>query len=132
MALHYLSQSEEKLRQKSLDESKHQEATTLLVAMRTAHRQADPKEVIDIVTKVLAVDPESMEARWYRRAAETRLTSSSHTRGGSVVSPRKVRSRLQQQDAAALKPTLVVPVMSSSAQQRSLGVWLLAGAGALG
>ena len=131
MALHYLSQSEEKLRQKRLDEAKHGEATTLLTAMRTAHRQGDPKEVIEIVTKLLAVDPESMEARWYRRAAETRLTSSSHTRGGSVVSPRKVRSQLQQQAAADLKPTLVVPVMAPAAQERSLGVWLLAGTGVL-
>ncbi len=131
MALHYLSQSEGKLRQKRLDEAKHQEATTLLTAMRTAHRQGDPKEVIEIVAKVLAVDPESMEARWYRRAAETRLTSSSRTRAGSVVSPRKVRSRLQQQAAADLKSTLVVAAMASSAQERSLGVWLLAGTGVL-
>ena len=99
--------------------------------MRTAHRQGDPKEVIEIVVKVLAVDPESMEARWYRRAAETRLTSSSRTRAGSVVSPRKVRSRLEQQAAADLKSTLVVAAMASSAQERSLGVWLLAGTGVL-
>ena len=131
MALHYLSQSEEKLRQKRLDEGKHQEAKILLTAMRDAHRQGAPQEVIEMVTKVLAVDPESMEARWYRRAAETRLTSSSRSRAGSVVSPRKVRSRLQQQAAADLKPTLVVPAMAPSAQARSLGVWLLGGTGVL-
>jgi hypothetical protein len=131
MALHYLSQSEGKLRQKRLDEAKHQKAKTFLTAMRRAHQKGMPQEVIEIVTKVLAVDPESMEARWYRRAAETRLTSSSRSRAGSVVSPREVRSRLQQQAAGNLKPTLVVPTMAPSAQERSLGVWLLAGTGVL-
>jgi hypothetical protein len=132
MALHYLSQSEEKLRQTRLDDAKHQEATTLLTTMRTAHRQGDPQKVIETVANVLAVDPESMEARWYRRAAETRLTTSSRSRAGSVVSAREVRSRLRQsQQGADLKPTLIVPAMASSSEERSIGVWILAGVGLL-
>jgi hypothetical protein len=130
MALHYLAQSEEKLRQRRLEDAARQEASSLLTAVRTAHRQGEPKAVLSAVTKLLRVDPESMEARWYRRAAETRLTTSSHTRAASVVSPRQVRSRLQRDQQQALKATLIVPAMVPS-QRRTNGVWLLGGAGLL-
>jgi hypothetical protein len=130
MALHYLAQSEEKLRHKRLDDAARKEASSLLATVRTAHRQGEPKAVLEGVTKLLAVDPESMEARWYRRAAETRLTTSSHTRAGSVISPRQVRSRLQRDQQQALKATLIVPAMVPS-QRRTNGVWLLGGAGLL-
>lgn len=130
MALHYLALSEEKLRQKRLDEATRQKATALLTTVRTAHRQGEPKTVIESVTKLLHVDPESMEARWYRRAAETRLTSSSHTHAGSMASPQQVRSRLQRAQQKDLKATLIVPAMVPT-QRRNNGVWLLAGAGLL-
>lgn len=132
MALHYLSQSEEKLRQKRLDDSQRQEAAALLASMRTAHRQGEPQKVIETAAKLLAVDSESMEARWYRRAAETRLTTSSRARGASIVSPQRVRHRLQrEQQDADLKATLIVPAMTPSSRERSIGVWVLGGAGLL-
>ena len=130
MALHYLALSEEKLRQKRLDDAARQKASSLLASVRTAHRQGEPKAVIEAATKLLTVDPESMEARWYRRAAETRLTTSSHTRSGSIISPQQVRSRLQRDQHQALKATLIVPAMVPS-QRRTNGVWLLGGAGLL-
>jgi hypothetical protein len=71
MALHYLSQSEEKLRQAKLDPERHQEAVNILTEMRTAHREGDAKRVIESANKLLNIDPESLEARWYRRNAET-------------------------------------------------------------
>jgi hypothetical protein len=130
MALHYLAVSEEKLRQKRLNHATRQEAAALLTTVRTAHRQGEPKKVIETVSKLLTVDSESMEARWYRRAAETRLTTSSHTRAGSIVSPQKVRTRLQRDQQRDLKATLIVPAMIST-QRRNNGVWVLGGAGLL-
>ena len=129
-ALHYLALSEEKLRQQSLDDATRQKATALLTTVRTAHREGQPKKVIEAATKLLVVDSESLEARWYRRAAETRLTTSSHTRAGSIVSPQQVRSRLRRDQQSDLKATLIVPAMVPS-QRSTNGVWLLGGAGLL-
>jgi serine/threonine protein kinase len=77
MSLHYLATSEEKLRRKRLDDDARQHATEFLSAMRDAHRQGDSKLVTEKANELLAVDPESLEARWYRRNAEARLRASS-------------------------------------------------------
>jgi hypothetical protein len=129
MALHYLAQSEEKLRQSRLDEAKREQAAEVLSAMRSSHRQSDPQKTIDAAVRLLAIDPESMEARWYRRAAESRLTPSSRTRAGSVVTPRRMVSS-SLRPGADLQPTLIVPAMAPS-KERSLGVWVLGGVGML-
>jgi hypothetical protein len=127
MALHYLAQSEEKLRQKRLDAQLHQDAAELLTYMRKAHRQGEPQNVIDAANKFLKIDPESMEARWYRRNAETRLIPSSHTKAGPVVSRSRFPSNFQE--SSGVKPTLVVHKPASSLDSNSVRMWVLGGAG---
>jgi hypothetical protein len=130
MALHYLAQSEEKIRKQRLDDKLHQEAAGLLAFMRRAHRQGESERVIETANKLLEIDPESMEARWYRRNAETRLTPSSHTHAGSVASRSRYPSSFQE--SLAVKPTLVTPMPAASMEQsRSAAIWLLGGAGLL-
>jgi serine/threonine protein kinase len=129
MALHYLAQSEEKLRQKRLDAQQHQDATELLSQMRKSHRQGEPQNVIGVANKLLQIDPESMEARWYRRNAETRLMPSSHTKAGSVVSRSRFPSRFQESPGG--KPTLVMPAHAASVDASSVRMWVLGGAGIL-
>ncbi len=77
MSLHYLATSEGKLRQKRLSEDARRRASAYLSAMRDAHRRGDSVLVTDQANELLAVDPESLEARWYRRNAEARLRASS-------------------------------------------------------
>jgi len=84
MSLHYLAMSEEKLRRERLSASARKEAATLLTAMRDAHRKGEAAAVIEQANRLLAIDKESLEARWYRRNAEARL------RGVSVgVAPKE-------------------------------------------
>lgn len=129
MALHYLSQSEEKIRQQRLSPEKHQEAAEALAEMRTAHREGEAKRVIEAANKLLAIDPESLEARWYRRNAETRMVPS-RTRDGSVMSSRKQPSSFTT--PPELNPTLIVPAAALGASQsRSYGIWILGGVGIL-
>jgi len=73
MSLHFLAMSEENLRRERLSESERKEATTLLTAMRDAHRKGEAAAVIEKANRLLALDKESLEARWYRRNAEARL-----------------------------------------------------------
>jgi hypothetical protein len=130
MALHYLAQSEERLRQMRLDAQLHKDAAEVLNHMRKAHRQGEPQRVIEAANKLLVIDPESMEARWYRRNAETRLLPGSHTNAGAVVSRSRFPSSFQE--SPDVKPTLVTPTrMSSTDQSRSVGIWVLGGAGIL-
>jgi serine/threonine protein kinase len=130
MALHYLAQSEERLRQKRLDSQLHKDASELLSHMRKSHRDGEPQKVIEEANKLLEIDPESMEARWYRRNAETRLMPSSHTKAGSVVSKSRFPSSFQENPA--VKPTIVMPAgMGSTDHSRSVGIWVMGGAGLL-
>jgi hypothetical protein len=132
MALHYLSQSEEKLRQQRLDPIQRKETSTLLSEMRDQHRQGEPARVIEAANKLLAIDAEPMEARWYRRNAENRLTQSSYSRAGSVISANRVSVSPVPTSEPEARPTLVLPgPMSSTAQSRSSGIWIMAGAGVL-
>ena len=139
MALHYLSQSEERLRQKRLDPDKRREVAGLLVLMRRANRQGEGQKVQETVGKILALDPECMEARWYRRAAETRLTPA---RSRQSVMTQASRSRLVAMSAASLATRLpagpeaaaaaALPAMDSSASlPGGSRMWLLGGVGAL-
>jgi len=73
MSLHYLAMSEENLRRQRLRESDRKEVTALLTAMRDAHRKGEAAAVIEKANRLLALDKESLEARWYRRNAEARL-----------------------------------------------------------
>ena len=132
MALHYLSQCEEKLRQQRLDPTLRQETSTLLGEMRDAHRQGEPSRVIEAANKLLTIDAESMEARWYRRNAENRMAPSSHVRGGSVVSTSRASfSRAPKSDSGA-RPISVLPSrLASTERRRSAGLWIVAGAGML-
>jgi len=140
MALHYLSQSEERLRQKRLDPDKRREVAGLMVLMRRANRQGDGQKVQETVGKILALDPECMEARWYRRAAETRVTPA---RSRQSVMTQASRSRLVAMSAASLATRLpggpetaaaavALPAIDSSASlPGGSRVWLLGGVGAL-
>ena len=130
MALHYLSQSEEKLRQKRLSPEHVREAAAALAEMRTANREGEAKRVIEAANKLLTIDPESLEARWYRRNAEIRLVPS-RTRDGSVMSSRKQPSSFST--PPELNPTLIVPAAAlGTAQSRSsYGIWILSGVGIL-
>ena len=132
MALHYLSQCEEKLRSQRFDPTLRQATTTLLGEMRNAHRQGEPSRVIEAANRLLAIDAESMEARWYRRNAENRMTPASHTRGGSVVSTSRVSVRRAPNREPGPKPSLALPNgLASTEPNRSVGIWLMAGAGIL-
>jgi serine/threonine protein kinase len=73
MSLHYLATSEEKLRRQRLAETERRQAAVLLTAMRDAHKRGEAAEVIERANELLALDKESLEARWYRRNAEARL-----------------------------------------------------------
>lgn len=77
MSLHFLATSEEKLRQKKLNEEDRRQASQHLTTMRDAHRKGDSDVVTQSANALLTVDPESLEARWYRRNAEARLRAAS-------------------------------------------------------
>ena len=76
MSLHYLASSEEKLRRQRLSDDERRRASEYLSAMRDAHRSGDSNVVTEKANALLVVDPESLEARWYRRHAEARLRAS--------------------------------------------------------
>ena len=76
MSLHYLASSEENLRRQRLSDDERERASELLSSMRDAHRSGDSNVVTEKANALLTVDPESLEARWYRRHAEARLRAS--------------------------------------------------------
>ncbi len=76
MSLHYLASSEENLRRQRLSDDERRRASEYLSAMRDAHRSGDSNVVTEKANALLTVDPESLEARWYRRHAEARLRAS--------------------------------------------------------
>ena len=141
MSLHYLASSEERLRRQRLSDDARQKASKLLTAMRDAHRQSDSDLVTEKANAFLALDPESMEARWYRRNAEARKraaavgvsrarASAGHSRMGSL-------SR-QTQGSFGYTPSLGGSTSSPPSSQAfattpsalsasSKGMWVLAG-----
>lgn len=134
MALHYLAQSEERVRQQKLDPARHREAAALLAGMRQAHRQGQPAQVIELSNKALAIDPESLEARWYRRAAEARQRpSSSRTRIAAKNPLRSLAFESRAAETPGMTPTLVVAAasmgLSSSDRSSSSRMWMLGGVG---
>ena len=90
MSLHYLASSEENLRRQRLSDADRRRASEVLSAMRDAHRSGDSDVVTEKANALLTLDPESLEARWYRRHAEARLRAA--TVGG-------VGSRMQRASA---------------------------------
>lgn len=129
MALHYLAQSEERLRKEKLDPERYQEGAGVLAEMRTAHMEGDAKRVIEAANTFLTIDPDSLEARWYRRNAETRLTPA-RTRDGSVVSGHRRPKSFTTPDE--IQPTLVLPAKAlPGGKNRSSSMWVLGGAGVL-
>jgi hypothetical protein len=144
MSLHYLAMSEEHLRKERLSERERAEATSLLGRMREAHRRGEPKAVIENANLLLAVDKESMEARWYRRNAEARLRAvsvgvTSGPRGGG----RSVAGSLTRDGGKSFgyfpqagthekrRQVDVAPVPLATRSSGGKGIWVLAGVGAL-
>ena len=143
MSLHFLAQSEEKLRQQRLSEGDRGKASELLATMRDAHRQGDSARVMDSANQLLEVDRESLEARWYRRHAEARLrgTTSTGTAGGSRPgggsfpggAPRPQQSFGLAAPVSSLEraPVSVVAPGISAGRDSSKGLWVLAGVAVL-
>ena len=140
MSLHYLASSEERLRRQRLSDDARQEASKLLSAMRDAHRHGESDLVTEKANAFLALDPESMEARWYRRNAEARKRAAAV--GGSR--PRAAKSQLggQTQGSFGYAPSLGAATSSarpppafattpSTLGPSSKGMWVLAGAAML-
>jgi serine/threonine protein kinase len=147
MSLHYLAVSEEKLRKERLGDRERKSAAAVLSSMRDAHRRGDASLVIEKANQFLAIDKESVEARWYRRNAEARLRAVSVgvSTGARAAGPgRSVAGTLSREGPksfgyfpaqdergkkrpAAVTPAVAAPRASSGAK----GIWLLAGAGAL-
>lgn len=110
--------------------------------MRDAHRSGDSNVVTEKANALLAVDPESLEARWYRRHAEARLrastvggrmpragvTSSSTSQTGSVARTSASFGYVPSQ-AGGLTPTAdPIPDMmpsSGTSAGSSKGMWVL-------
>ncbi len=104
-----------------------QETTTLLGEMRNAHGHGEPSRVIEAANRLLAIDAESMEARWYRRNAENRMTPPSHTRGGSVVSTSHVSVSRAPNRESGPQLSLVLPdvwLRQSRSALKVSGSWL--------
>lgn len=149
MSLHYLATSEEKLRRKRLGEAERKKVAALLTAMRDAHKRGESAQVIETSNQLLALDKESLEARWYRRNAEARQRAvsvgvPSSARGAHGRSVAGTLSReasrsfgyFPSQDAPAGGPAKNPRVDAGSpvAVSRSSGgrgVWILVGVGAL-
>jgi hypothetical protein len=147
MSLHYLAMSEEHLRRERLSETARKEAAALLTAMRDAHRKGEAAIVIEKSNRLLALDKESLEARWYRRNAEARLRAVSvgvgpkdrgRTAGGTLSRegaksfgyvPAKGGSRFHP---GQNRPVEAAPMPSSQESSSSgKGLWILAGTGVL-
>jgi serine/threonine-protein kinase len=145
MSLHYLAMSEENLRRERLSESARKEAARVLAAMREAHRKGEPAQVIEKANRLLTLDKESIEARWYRRNAEARLRAVSvgvgpRERASGGFAPEGPKSfgyapasmakgsRFSPARKAALDLEPAPPSLESSSGK---GIWLLGGVGAL-
>ena len=138
MSLHYLASSEERLRRQRLSNDERQKASKLLTAMRDAHRQGDSDLVTEKSNAFLALDPESMEARWYRRNAEARKRaaavggaasrsqmgrSGGQSHGSFGYTPSLRAATSSAQPPPAFTPTSSATISGSSAK----GMWVLAG-----
>jgi hypothetical protein len=148
MSLHYLAMSEEHLRRERLSESERKEAAGLLTAMRDAHRRGEASVVIEKANRLLALDKESLEARWYRRNAEARLRAVSvgvgaKERGRSSAGtlsregaksfgyvPAKGGSRFHPGQSRAVE-SASTPMSSSRESTSGKGLWVLVGSGVL-
>jgi len=148
MSLHYLAMSEENLRRQRLRESDRKEVTALLTAMRDAHRKGEAAAVIEKANRLLALDKESLEARWYRRNAEARLRAVSvgvgsreRAAAGRSVAGTSSRegaksfgyvpakeSRFHPAQRREVEVAALSPTRESSGGK---GVWLLVGTGVL-
>lgn len=137
MSLHYLASSEERLRRQRLSDDARQEASKLLSTMRDAHRHGESDLVTEKANAFLALDPESMEARWYRRNAEARKRAAAV--GGSR--PRAATGHLGGQTQGSFGYAPSSGAATSSAQlppafattpstlgPSAKGMWVLAGA----
>jgi len=118
-ALRYLAESEAKLRQLKLNESDRKRVDELLSGVREAHRRGDAAVVMATVHDVLELDRDSVEARWYRRGAESRLSS---------PSPRAVPATTRD---PSRKPIVVEMVKPAVADRSRRAAWLGASAAAL-
>jgi Protein kinase domain len=145
MSLHYLAMSEEHLRRERLSEPARKEAAGLLSAMRDAHRKGEAAAVIEKANRLLALDKESLEARWYRRNAEARLRAVS-VGVGAKERGRQPGGTLSRDGAKSFgyvpakesrfhpgqRRDVEVAAMSSARESSSSkGVWVLVGAGVL-
>ncbi len=145
MSLHYLAVSEEHLRRERLSESARREAAGVLTAMRDAHRKGEAATVIEKANRLLALDKESLEARWYRRNAEARLRAvsvgvGSRERGrsaGTLGSREGAKSfgyvpAKESRFHPGQKREVEIAAVSSARESSSgKGVWVLVGTGVL-
>jgi serine/threonine protein kinase len=147
MSLHYLAVSEEKLRKERLSDSERKAAAAVLSSMRDAHRRGEASLVIEKANQFLAIDKESVEARWYRRNAEARLRAVSvgvSTGARPVGAGRSVAGTLSReapksfgyfpaQDERGKKRAAAVatPIASAKGSSGAKGVWVLVAAFAL-
>ena len=147
MSLHYLASSEEKLRQQRLSDNERRRASEQLKACRDAHRIGDSNVVIEKANALLAVDPESLEARWYRRNAEARLqastsvggraqpasaTGSPTSKGGSQADARARASFGYVPSKRGSLTPIAAPIpdampSGTTSAERSNGMWALGG-----
>ncbi|TDI45629.1 MAG: serine/threonine protein kinase [Acidobacteria bacterium] len=138
MSLHYLASSEERLRRQRLSNNARKKASALLTAMRDAHRQGESDLVTEKANAFLALDPESMEARWYRRNAEARKRAA--TVGGARAADRSQMGSPggRPQGSFGYTPSLggttsspqtppVFATTPSTLASSSKGMWVLAG-----
>ena len=148
MSLHYLAMSEEKLRRERLNEGERKQAGGLLTAMRDAHRKGEPAAVIENANRLLALDKESLEARWYRRNAEARLRAvsvgvSARERAAAGRSVAGTPSREGQKSFGYVPPKgsrfrpgkreveVEAPIAASRESSEGKGIWILVGTGVL-
>ncbi len=148
MSLHYLAMSEEHLRRERLSEVARKEAAGLLTAMRDAHRKGEAAAVIVKANRLLSLDKESLEARWYRRNAEARLRAVSVGVGPKerASAGRSAAGTLSREGAKSFgyvpakgsrfhpapKPEVAVGALSPARESSGgRGIWFLGGAGLL-
>jgi hypothetical protein len=148
MSLHFLAMSEENLRRERLSESERKEATAVLAAMRDAHRKGEAAAVIEKANRLLALDKESLEARWYRRNAEARLRAVSVGVGSKerAAAGRSAPGTLSREGAKSFgyvpakesrfhpgqkRVELEAPLPAARESSGGKGIWILGGAGVL-
>jgi hypothetical protein len=120
--------------------------------MRDAHRKGEAATVIDKANRLLLVDKESLEARWYRRNAEARLRAVSvgvgaKERASAAGGGRSVAGALSRggQKSFGYVPAkesrfhpgrnhsieVEAPLASSRESSGGKGIWILGGTGIL-